>query len=151
MRHFFIWLLLVLSGVSLAQRSRQIYTGPSGSGIFNLAVNTPVLLGEEAFAVSLFESNSTMQLRRTAYSTFSYLYAGVDAGGTLHLQRRFRWPERHIDNTLELQVKLNTPLAFTTGYGGTPAELVFSETQDGRLRPSVVNDPPFKHPQNTGF
>lgn len=143
--------MLSLLGFAAAQNTRQIYTGPSGSGIFNLAVNTPVLLGEEAFAVTFFESGSTMQLRRTPYSTLNYLYAGVDADGTVHLQRRFRWPERDIDSTLELRVRLNTRLAFATGYTGTPAELVLREGRGGRLLISVVNDPPLERPKNTGF
>lgn len=120
LRHVATWLVLSLLGFVAAQGTRQIYTGPSGGGIFNLAVNTPVLLGEEAFAVSLLESGSTMQLRRTPYSTVSYRHAGVGEGGTLHLQRRLRWPERNIDRTLELRLKLDTPLAFATGYGGHP-------------------------------
>lgn len=150
-RHFTVWLILSLLGGVAAQGTRQIYTGPSGSGIFNLAVNTPVLVGEEALAVSLFESGSTMQLRRTPYSTVSYRYAGVDESGTLHLVRRLRWPERGIDERLELHLRLNTPLAFATGYGGVPAELVFREGRGGRLHIRVVNDPPLKRPQNTGF
>ena len=150
-RPFALWLTLSLVGLVAAQSTRQVYTGPSGSGIFNLAVNTPVLLGEEAFAVSLFESASTMQLRRTPYSTVSYAYVGVDADGTLRLVRRLRWRERGIDERLELHLKLDTLVAFATGYGGTPAQLVFREGRGGRLLVKVVNDPPLERPQNTGF
>lgn len=150
-RYLAACVLACLGCFALAQNTRQIYTGASGSGIFNLAVNDPVLLGEEAFTISLYESDSTMQLRRTPYSRVSYAYAGVDVTGTLHLQRRFIWQDRGIDSLMDVHLKLETTLAFGTGFGGPPAELVFREGRGGKLLISVVNDPPLERPKNEGF
>lgn len=140
-----------LCGFSAAQTDRQIYSGRAGESNFNLVVNDNVPVGEEAFAVSLYNSPATMQLRRTPYSTASYVYAGIDAAGTLHLERRFRWPERDLDTTVALTVQLGTPLAFSTGASGPPAEIVFWEGAKGRLRLELVNDPPLERPRNLGF
>lgn len=101
--------------------------------------------------MSLYESPGTMQLRRTPYSTTSYVYAGIDAVGTLHLQRRFSWPERDLMNTVDLTVKLETPLSFSTGPFGPSAEIVFTEGEKGLLRLRLVNRPPLERPRNLGF
>lgn len=134
-----------------AQTTRTVYAGTFPGGAFNLIVSDPVLLGEEAFAVSLYESQSTLQLRRTPDSTVSYTYAGVSADGTLHLQRRLLWKARGVDTTTPLQLTLETPWAFALGYGARPAELVFSAGDKGMLRVLLVNDPPLERPQNEGF
>ena len=134
-----------------AQTARQIYSGRAGTGNFNLVLSDGVPLGGEAFSVSLYESGSTMQLRRTPYSTASYVYAGIDAAGTLHLERHFRYPEREIATTTPLSVRLGTPLSFGTGALGPDAEIVFTEGEKGVLRLRLVNDPPLKRPQNSGF
>ncbi len=144
-------LFVCLCAFGSAQTARQIFSGRAGPSNFNLVVSDNVALGEEAFAVSLYESPGTMQLRRTPYSTASYVYAGIDASGTLHLQRRFLWPERDLDATLDLSVKLGTPLTFSTGAFGPPAEIVFRAGERGRLRLELVNDPPLERPRNLGF
>ena len=143
--------LLLLGSFGFAQTTRQIFSGRAGGGNFNLVVSDNVPLGEEAFAVSLYESPGTMQLRRTPYSTTSYVYAGIDAAGTLHLQRRFSWPERDLMSTLDLTVKLETPLSFGTGPFGPPAEIVFTAGEKGLLRLRLVNRPPLERPRNLGF
>ncbi len=144
-------LLLLFGSLGFAQTTRQIYSGRAGGGNFNLVVSDNVPLGEEAFAVSLYESPGTMQLRRTPYSTTSYVYAGIDAMGTLHLQRRFSWPERDLTTSVDLTVELGTPLSFSTGPFGPSAEIVFTAGEKGRLRLRLVNRPPLERPQNLGF
>ena len=144
-------ILLLLGSFGFAQTTRQIYSGRAGGGNFNLVVSDHVPLGEEAFAVSLYESPGTMQLRRTPYSTTSYAYAGIDTSGTLHLRRRFSWPERDLTTTVDLAVKLGTPLSFSTGPFGPSAEIVFTEGEKGLLRLSLVNRPPLERPRNLGF
>ena len=141
----------ILLGLGSAQTTRQIYSGRAGGGNFNLVLSDNVPLGEEAFAVSLYESPGTMQLRRTPYSTTSYVYAGIDAMGTLHLQRRFSWPERDLMTTVDLTVELGTPLSFSTGPFGPSAEIVFTAGEKGRLRLRLVNRPPLERPRNLGF
>ena len=147
-----VCLIILLTSLASAQvTTRHIYTGHAGSGQFNLVVNEQVPVGEEALSISWYESSSMMQLRRKAYSTVSYDYAGLDAGSTLHLQRRFSWPDRNIDTTMDVQVTLDTPQTFKVSYEGPQAQLVFSKGENGLLFVSLVNDPPFEVPKNEGF
>lgn len=150
MLRFVTVLLLLLGGFSSAQTTRQSYSGRADTDNFNL-INDNIPLGEEAFSVSLYESANTMQLRQTPYSTTTYVYAGINASGTLHLERRFRWPERDLETTVNLAVRLGTPLNFSTGPLGPPARIVFREGEKGLLRLLLVNDPPLERPRNLGF
>lgn len=143
--------IVLLVGVAQAQPTRQIVSGKTSGGVFNLVVNGAVPLGEEAFSLLFYDSDSTMQLRRTPYSTVRYTYAGIDASGTLHLERRFRWEARNIDTTLDVQVKLETPLAFGTSYASPHALLRFSGGENGLLRVTLVNEADFERPKNLGF
>ena len=143
--------LLLFGSFGFTQTTRQIFSGRAGGDNFNLVISDNVPLGQETFAVSLYESPATMQLRRTPYSTTSYVYAGIDTSGTLHLQRRFSWPERDLTTTVDLAVKLETPLSFSTGPFGPLAEIVFTEGEKGLLRLRLVNRPPLERPRNLGF
>lgn len=151
MRAVVLGLFVGLASFTCAQTARQVYSGRAGAGNFNLVVSHLVPLGEEAFSVSLYESGSTMQLRRTPYSTASYVYAGIDAAGTLHLERHFRYPEREITTTTGLSVRLGATLSFGTGALGPDAEIRFTEGERGLLRLRLVNDPPLERPRNLGF
>lgn len=145
-------LIILLTGLANAQvTARHIYTGSSGNGQFNLVVNENVPIGEEAFSISWYESSSMMQLRREAYSTVTYDYAGIDVAGTLHLQRRLIWPDRNVDTTMDVQITLETPQTFKVSFEGPQAQLVFSAGENGLLSVSMVNDPPFDVPKNEGF
>lgn len=149
---YLICLIVLLTGLANAQvTTRHLYTGSSGNGQFNLVVNEDVPIGEEAFSISWYESSSMMQLRRTAYSTVTYDYTGIDAAGTLHLQRHLLWPDRHIDTTIDVQVTLTAPQTFKVSFEGPQAQLVFSAGENGLLSVSLFNDPPFDIPKNEGF
>lgn len=151
MRYLLALALSCLLATAQAQSSRQVFSGRTSDGLFNLALNRSVPLGEEAFTLSFYESDSTMQLRRTPYSTVSYSYTGIDATGTLHLERHARWEARRIDITLNLYLRLGTPSAFATGYASPHALLRFSEGEGGLLEIMLVNEQDFERPKNTGF
>lgn len=151
MRYLLALALSCLLTAAQAQSSRQVFSGRTSDGLFNLVISSGVPVGEEAFTLSFYESESTMQLRRTPYSTVSYTYAGIDASGTLHLERHFRWEARGIDRVQELYVGLGRPLAFATGYSSPPALLHFQEGENGVLEIALTNAEDFERPENTGF
>lgn len=151
MQRLLALLLACLITSAQAQPTRQIFSGQTSDGLFNMVISGGVPVGEEAFSLSAYESDSTMQLRRTPYSTVSYSYAGIDASGTLHLERHFRWEARQIDSVTALQVELETPQAFATGYASPHAVLRFSRGESGLLEITLINEQAFERPKNLGF